>query len=273
MTVSADRVIPLDLGELYAAHRLSLVRLAVLLVDDRASAEDVVQDAFAGLATHGSRPAATPTKALAYLRQAVVNRSRSALRRRRTAPRLLPSAQPRGRPARRARRPRRGAPRDPGRPRPARAAPARGPGPALLVRACRRPRSPQALGISRGAVKSTASRALDRLETIMEGAGMTTALEDRLAAALHARADLVQPEETCGTCARSRRTPTPLWRRPAGRRRWSLRRRRCRRGARVAAGGTRRPPPGQRRTHPAAPRRAAPTGSRCHPADVAPPTA
>jgi DNA-directed RNA polymerase specialized sigma24 family protein len=27
----------------------------------------------------------------------------------------------------------------------------------------------QALGISRGAVKSTASRALDRLETVMEG--------------------------------------------------------------------------------------------------------
>jgi DNA-directed RNA polymerase specialized sigma24 family protein len=33
---------------LFAAHRLSLVRLAVLLVDDLGTAEDVVQDAFAG---------------------------------------------------------------------------------------------------------------------------------------------------------------------------------------------------------------------------------
>lgn len=73
-----------DITELYAAHRLSLVRLAVLLVDDLASAEDVVQDAFAALAR---RPDAVkdPSKALAYLRVSVVNTSRSALRRRRTA--------------------------------------------------------------------------------------------------------------------------------------------------------------------------------------------
>ena len=73
-----------DVTELYAAHRLSLVRLAVLLVDDVASAEDVVQDAFTALAR---RPGAVkdPSKALAYLRVSVVNASRSALRRRRTA--------------------------------------------------------------------------------------------------------------------------------------------------------------------------------------------
>lgn len=73
-----------DITELYAAHRLSLVRLAILLVDDLASAEDVVQDAFASLAR---RPGAVrdPSKALAYLRVSVVNTSRSALRRRRTA--------------------------------------------------------------------------------------------------------------------------------------------------------------------------------------------
>jgi RNA polymerase sigma-70 factor (sigma-E family) len=73
-----------DITELYAAHRLSLVRLAVLLVDDLASAEDVVQDAFAALAR---RPDAVrdPSKALAYLRVSVVNTARSALRRRRTA--------------------------------------------------------------------------------------------------------------------------------------------------------------------------------------------
>ena len=70
--------------ELYAAHRLSLVRLAILLVDDLASAEDVVQDAFAALAR---RPDAVkdPSKTLAYLRVSVVNTARSALRRRRTA--------------------------------------------------------------------------------------------------------------------------------------------------------------------------------------------
>ncbi len=73
-----------DITELYAAHRLSLVRLAVLLVDDVASAEDVVQDAFAALAR---RPDAVkdPSKALAYLRVAVLNTARSSLRRRRTA--------------------------------------------------------------------------------------------------------------------------------------------------------------------------------------------
>lgn len=72
-----------DLVALYAEQRLGLVRLAVLLVDDRASAEDVVQDAFAGLVARAGR-LRDPEAALAYLRRAVVNRSRSALRRRRT---------------------------------------------------------------------------------------------------------------------------------------------------------------------------------------------
>jgi RNA polymerase sigma-70 factor (sigma-E family) len=73
-----------DITDLYAAHRLALVRLAVLLVDDFAAAEDVVQDAFAALAR---RPGAVedPSKALAYLRVSVLNAARSALRRRRTA--------------------------------------------------------------------------------------------------------------------------------------------------------------------------------------------
>ncbi|HYJ26477.1 MAG TPA: SigE family RNA polymerase sigma factor [Nocardioides sp.] len=74
----------MDITEVYAAHRLPLVRLAILLVDDLASAEDVVQDAFAALSR---RPDAVkdPSKALAYLRVSVVNTARSALRRRRTA--------------------------------------------------------------------------------------------------------------------------------------------------------------------------------------------
>ncbi len=67
--------------QLYAAHYASLVRLAVLLVGDRAAAEDVVQDCF--VAMHGRwRRLREPDKALAYLRQSVVNRSRSVLRHR-----------------------------------------------------------------------------------------------------------------------------------------------------------------------------------------------
>ena len=66
--------------QLYAAHWRQLVRLSVLLVHDQAAAEDVVQDAF--VAMHGRSRLRDPDKALAYLRQAVVNRSRSALRHR-----------------------------------------------------------------------------------------------------------------------------------------------------------------------------------------------
>ena len=54
-SISGSRVDDDQLAELYAAHRLSLVRLAVLLVDDLASAEDVVQDAFAAFAARGGR--------------------------------------------------------------------------------------------------------------------------------------------------------------------------------------------------------------------------
>ncbi len=67
--------------QLYAAHWGQLVRLSVLLVHDQAAAEDVVQDAFVAMHGHWSR-LRDPDKALAYLRQAVVNRSRSALRHR-----------------------------------------------------------------------------------------------------------------------------------------------------------------------------------------------
>jgi len=66
---------------LYAAHWRRLVRLAVLLVRDQPLAEDVVQDAF--VAMHGRwRRLRDPDKALAYLRRCVVNGSRSALRHR-----------------------------------------------------------------------------------------------------------------------------------------------------------------------------------------------
>ena len=69
------------LEEMYAAHYRRLVRLSVLLVGDRETAEEVVQDSF--VAMHGRwRTLKQPEKALAYLRQTVVNRSRSVLRHR-----------------------------------------------------------------------------------------------------------------------------------------------------------------------------------------------
>ena len=69
------------LEQLYAAHWRSLVRLAVLVVGDLAQAEEITQDAF--VAVHARwRRLRDPDKALAYLRQTVVNRSRSALRHR-----------------------------------------------------------------------------------------------------------------------------------------------------------------------------------------------
>ena len=65
--------------QLYAAHYRRLVRLSVLLVRDEATAEEVVQDSF--VAMHGRwHTLEEPHKALAYLRQTVVNRSRSVLR-------------------------------------------------------------------------------------------------------------------------------------------------------------------------------------------------
>jgi RNA polymerase sigma-70 factor (sigma-E family) len=69
------------LEHLYAAHWRGLVRLSVLLLHDRGEAEEVVQDAFVATHRHWHR-LRDPDKALAYLRQAVVNRSRSALRHR-----------------------------------------------------------------------------------------------------------------------------------------------------------------------------------------------
>jgi RNA polymerase sigma-70 factor (sigma-E family) len=69
------------LEQLYAAHWRQLVRLSVLLVHDQGLAEEIVQDAF--VAVHGRwGRLRDPDRALAYLRQAVVNRSRSALRHR-----------------------------------------------------------------------------------------------------------------------------------------------------------------------------------------------
>src|SRR6202453_5341587 len=70
--------------ELFRAHHLGLVRLAVLMVGDLATAEDVVQDAFEQLHRRW-RTLRQQSSALDYARSAVLNGSRSGLRRRSVA--------------------------------------------------------------------------------------------------------------------------------------------------------------------------------------------
>ncbi|MFE2375565.1 SigE family RNA polymerase sigma factor [Streptomyces sp. NPDC059398] len=81
------------LTETYRAHYRSLLGLAALLLDDTASCEDVVQEAF--IRVHSARKRVRdPEKTLAYLRQTVVNLSRSALRRRIIGLKLLSKPMP-----------------------------------------------------------------------------------------------------------------------------------------------------------------------------------
>ncbi|MFJ7205210.1 SigE family RNA polymerase sigma factor [Streptomyces sp. NPDC098789] len=81
------------LTETYQAHYRSLLGLAALLLDDTASCEDVVQEAF--IRVHSARSRVRePEKTLAYLRQTVVNLSRSALRRRIIGLKLLSKPMP-----------------------------------------------------------------------------------------------------------------------------------------------------------------------------------
>jgi RNA polymerase sigma-70 factor (sigma-E family) len=83
----------LAVEELYAQQYKSLVRLAAMLVRDTPSAEEVVQEAF--IAMHeGFHRLKDSDKALAYLRQAVVNRSRSVLRHRMVVEKNAPKPAP-----------------------------------------------------------------------------------------------------------------------------------------------------------------------------------
>lgn len=85
------------LEQLYAAHYASLVRMAVLLLRDQPLAEDVVQDSFVAL--HGRWDRVDPAAAPAYLRRTVLNRSRSALRHRTVVARHRPDPAAPGAPA------------------------------------------------------------------------------------------------------------------------------------------------------------------------------
>jgi RNA polymerase sigma-70 factor (sigma-E family) len=152
---------------LYRAHRLNLLRLASFLVDDRAVAEELVQDAFAALYQRWSS-LATRSAAPAYLRITVVNGARSARRRQGIVRRHLRVAEPDATP-------------------PADFAMLLAEEHREVVTALRRlPRRQrevlvlrywasldeaeiaEMLGISRGTVKSTVSRALDALENTLK---------------------------------------------------------------------------------------------------------
>jgi RNA polymerase sigma-70 factor (sigma-E family) len=165
--IAADTSWDPALVDLYRSQRLPLTRLAVLLVDDRTVAEDVVQDAFLGLQRRWH--AVDPAAAAGYLRTSVVNGARSQLRRRGVARRHLRVAEPDDAP-------------------PADLAVLLDEEHREVVEAMRRLPSRQrevlvlrywsglseaeiasVLGVARGTVKSSASRALAALETQLGG--------------------------------------------------------------------------------------------------------
>jgi RNA polymerase sigma-70 factor (sigma-E family) len=85
----ADRAVT----DIYHREYKSLVRLAVLLVHDVHTAEEVVQDSFEAMHTAWRR-LRDSDKALSYLRQAVVNKSRSVLRHRNVVDKNAPKPAP-----------------------------------------------------------------------------------------------------------------------------------------------------------------------------------
>jgi RNA polymerase sigma-70 factor (sigma-E family) len=64
---------------LYRAHAVGLIRLAVVMLGDRSAAEDVVQEAFAGLFRRWNHLSGAD-RALGYVRVSVLNGCRSRLR-------------------------------------------------------------------------------------------------------------------------------------------------------------------------------------------------
>jgi RNA polymerase sigma-70 factor (sigma-E family) len=157
-----------DVTSVYLAHRLALVRLAALLVDDLHLAEDVVQEAFIAVHRRADR-IRDPEATLAYLRTSVVNTARTTIRKRMTARRYLHAGL---------------APDEP----PADTEAMLDADHREVLAALRRlpdrqrevltlrywsglseAQIAEALGISRGAVKSNASRGIARLEAILGG--------------------------------------------------------------------------------------------------------
>lgn len=84
----ADRRI--DIDTLFRAHHVRLTRLASAITLDRSIAEDIVQDAFAGLQRH----AGEVHNPEGYLQRSVVNLAIKVQRRRRTAANFRPDSPP-----------------------------------------------------------------------------------------------------------------------------------------------------------------------------------
>jgi RNA polymerase sigma-70 factor (sigma-E family) len=88
----ADQSANDGVAELYRVHRVPMLRLACFLVSDRGLAEDVVQDAFVGL--HRRWVQVEAGSAVAYLRMSVVNGARNVFRQRDVARRHLRGPDP-----------------------------------------------------------------------------------------------------------------------------------------------------------------------------------
>jgi len=78
---------------LYQVHAVGLIRLAVVMLGDRAAAEDVVQDAFAGLYRRWNHVSGQE-RALGYVRASVLNGCRTRLRARVRDDRLAAASPP-----------------------------------------------------------------------------------------------------------------------------------------------------------------------------------
>lgn len=78
-----------DVAALYREHFFHLTRLAAMLVGDQTGAEDIVQDVFAHMHKRWRR-LSDPTRAERYLRVAVINGARTVMRRRHVADRHIP---------------------------------------------------------------------------------------------------------------------------------------------------------------------------------------
>ena len=68
------------MSALYDAHAVTMIRIALVMLSDRAAAEDVVQDAFFGLYRHWGK-LSDRANAVTYVRSAVLNGCRDALKR------------------------------------------------------------------------------------------------------------------------------------------------------------------------------------------------
>jgi RNA polymerase sigma-70 factor (sigma-E family) len=79
--------------QVYREHALSLTRFALVLTGDRAAAEDLVQDAFLGLHRHWGT-VQDQARVVGYLRTAVVNGNRSRHRRHLVAQRFRAAPDP-----------------------------------------------------------------------------------------------------------------------------------------------------------------------------------